>query len=210
MCVFLNIVRWKCCFIDAYGFQKQSIDVLYSYLTTCKQRTKVNSAYRSWEMLLSGVPQGSINRTTAIQYIYIYISDMFLETPKDIDFAGYADDNTPYTCSSNIEKVLENLQGALEQLYQWFPPNHLVANAGKCHLLTSFKITNNIAISNTNVSSEQKVKLLGINLERRLNFDYHVNTLLNKANKKYHASARLCNYMNTNKRQVLMKAFIKS
>ena len=35
---------------------------------------------------------------------------MFLETPKDIDFAGYADDNTPYTCSSNIEKVLENLK----------------------------------------------------------------------------------------------------
>ena len=135
---------------------------------------------------------------------------MFLETPKDIDFAGYADNNTPYTCSSNIEKVLENLQGALEQLYQWFPPNYLVANAGKCHLLTSFKITNNIAISNTNVSSEQKVKLLGINLERRLNFDYHVNTLLNKANKKYHASARVCNYMNTNKRQVLMKAFITS
>ena len=47
-----------------------------------------------------------------------------------------------------------------------------------CHLLTSFKITNNIAISNTNVSSKQKVKLLGINLESKLNFDYHVNTLL--------------------------------
>ena len=41
---------------------------------------------------------------------------------------------------------------------------------------------NNIAITNTNVSSEQKVKLLGINVESRLNFDYHVNTLLNKAN----------------------------
>ena len=115
---------------------------------------------------------------------------MFFETPKNIDFAGYADDNTPYTCSSNIEEVLENLQGALEQLFQWFSANHLVANAGKCHLLTSSKITNNIAISNTNVSSEQKVKLLGINLESRLNF---VNTCLNKANKKHHALARVCN-----------------
>ena len=47
-------------------------------------------------------------RTTTIQYIYI--CDMFFETPKNIDFAGYADDNTPYTCSSNIEEVLENLQ----------------------------------------------------------------------------------------------------
>ena len=79
---------------------------------------------------------------------------MFFETPKNINFAGYADDNTLYTCSSNIEEVLENLQGALEQLFQWFSANHLVANTGKCHLLTSSKIIGNIAISNTNVSCE--------------------------------------------------------
>ena len=66
---------------------------------------------------------------------------MFFETPKSIDFAGYADDSNPYTCSSNIEEVLENLQGALEQLFEWFSANHLVANAGKCHLLSCSKIT---------------------------------------------------------------------
>ena len=27
----------------------------------------------------------------------IYIRDMFFEIPENIDFAGYADDNTPYT-----------------------------------------------------------------------------------------------------------------
>ena len=98
---------------------------------------------------------------------------------------------------------------ALDQLFQWFSANHLVANAEKCHL-TSSKKTNNIAISNINVSSEQKVTLLGINLESRLNFDYDLNTLLNKANKKCHALVRVCNYMNTNKRRVLMKAFLTS
>ena len=87
-------------------------------------------------------------------------------------------------------KVLENLQGALEQLFQWYFANRLVANARKCHLLTSSKITNNIA--------------------SRLNFDYHGNTLSNKANKKYHALARVCNYMNTNKQRIIMKAFITS
>ena len=132
-------------------------------------------------MLLSGVPQDSILGPLLFN---IYICDMFFETPKNIDFVGYADDNTPYTYSSNIEEVLENLQGALKQPFQWISANHLVANAGKCHPLTSSKITKNIAISDTNVSSEQKVKVLGINLESRLNFDYHVNTRLNKANKK--------------------------
>ena len=60
---------------------------------------------------------------------------MFFEKAKNIDFARYADDNTPYTCSSNIEEVLENLQGALEQLFQWFSANHVVANAGNVTFL---------------------------------------------------------------------------
>ena len=60
---------------------------------------------------------------------------MFFETPENIDFVGYA--NTPYTYSSKIEHVLTNPQGASEKLFSWFPTNHLVANAGKCHLLAS-------------------------------------------------------------------------
>ena len=51
---------------------------------------------------------------------------------------------------------------------------------------------------------------LGVNFEGILNFDYRVNTLIKKANKKYHALARACNYIDTTKRHVLMNAFIKS
>ena len=128
-CIDQNLLMAK---LDAYGFDKQSIDFLHSYLTKRKQRTKVDSAYSSWEMLLSGVTQGSI---LAPLLFNTYICDMFFETPKNIDSAGYADDNTPYTYSSNMEEVLENLQGALEQLFQWFSATHLVANAGKCRYL---------------------------------------------------------------------------
>ena len=175
-CIDHNLLIAK---LDAYGFEKQSIYFLHLYITKRKQRMRVDSAYSSREMLLSAVPQGSMLGPVLFN---IYICDMFFEMPKNIDFAGYADHNTPHAYSSNIEEVLEKLQGAFEQLFQWFSPNHLVENAGKCPLLTSSKIINNITISNTNVSSEQKLKLLEINLESRLNFAYHVNTLLNKAN----------------------------
>ena len=57
---------------------------------------------------------------------------MFFETPKNTDFAGYADDNAPNTCSSYSEEVLEKLQRALEQLFQWFSADYLITNAGKC------------------------------------------------------------------------------
>ena len=122
---------------------------------------------------------------------------MFFETPENIDFAGYADDNTPYAYSSKIEDVLSNLQGASEKLFSWFSANHLVANAGKCHFLTSSNLPVDIRITNTKISNVERVKLLGVNIEGRLNFDYHVITLLKKANKKYHALARVFNYMDT-------------
>ena len=113
---------------------------------------------------------------------------MFFEIPANIDFAGYADDNTPYTYSSDIENVLDNLQEVLEKMFHWFSANHLVANAGKCHLLTTSKTTVDIHISNTEILNKERVKLLGLNLEVRLNFDFYVNTF-EKASKKYHALA---------------------
>ena len=56
-CIDHNLLIAK---LDAYGFENQSIDFLHSYLTKRNQKTKVNSGYSSWEMLLSCVPQGSI------------------------------------------------------------------------------------------------------------------------------------------------------
>ena len=38
-----------------------------------------------------------------------------------------------------MQTVVNNLQEAIEKLFQWFPGNYLRANAEKCHLLTSSK-----------------------------------------------------------------------
>ena len=96
-CIDRNLLITK---LNANGFEKQSINFIYSYLTKRKQRTKVDSGVSSWEMLFSGVPQGSV--------------------VGPLEFAGYADGNTPYIYSPNIENVLDNLQGALQKMFHWF------------------------------------------------------------------------------------------
>ena len=156
-CIDHNLLIAK---LIANGFEKRLLEFIYSYLTKRKQRTKADSA----EMLLSGVPQGSILGPLLFN---VYICDMFFETPENIDFAGYVDDNTPYTYFSKIKHVLTNLQGASEKLFSWFSANDLVASAGKCHL-TNFNLPVDIRITNTKISNVERVKLLGVNFEGRL------------------------------------------
>ena len=74
--------------LDAYGFEKQSIDFLHSYLTKRKQRAKVDSAYSSLETLLSGVPQGSLLGSLLFNIcIYIY-AICFLKRQKVLILLG--------------------------------------------------------------------------------------------------------------------------
>ena len=98
-------------------------------------------------------------------YIYIYI---------------YTYICTPDTPSSNIRKYTRQSTRSIRKMFHWFSTKNLVENAGKCPLLTSSKKPADIHISNIEIVSGEKVKLFGVNLKGRLNFDFHVNTLLKK------------------------------
>ena len=54
---------------------------------------------------------------------------------------------------------------------------------------------------------KKRVKLLEINFDVRLNFDFHVDTLTKEVSKKFHALKRVSNDMDSNKRRV--KRFYK-
>ena len=102
----------------------------------------------------------------------------------DIDFASFADDKTPYFCLSDVISVLGQLKGGIDKTFDWFKKNILKGNADKYHLITSSKTPVGIEMANITVISGEKVKLLGIQIGNRLNFDYHISQLFKKAGKK--------------------------
>ena len=65
---------------------------------------------------------------------------------NDCDIVSYADDNTPYVSSSNLDAVINKLEESTNKLFQWFRNNHMKANADKCHLL----VTGNYEVSAIN------------------------------------------------------------
>ena len=46
--------------LDAYGFDKDALSYMLSYLTEREQATRVNNIYSLYQLILSDVPQGSI------------------------------------------------------------------------------------------------------------------------------------------------------
>ena len=62
--------------LAAYDFDYNSLQMLQSYLSNRKQRTKINNAYSKYCEILFGVPQGSILGPLLFN---IYICDVFYD-----------------------------------------------------------------------------------------------------------------------------------
>ena len=193
--------------LDAYGFDFNSLKVIYNYLNNRNQRVRINSTYSSWSQIIYGVPQGSILGPLLFN---IYLSDLFLFT-VDSNIANYADDNSPYSCENDIESVIVQLEKDSKTLLEWTGNNMLKANPDKFHLLLSCPEDNtSIKVDQYEIFNSESEKLLGITIDNKLNFNQHVSTLCNKATQKLHALARVSHYMNEEKRCLIMKAFINS
>ena len=92
--------------LDAYGFNKQSLRLIRSYLTERWQRTKINKSFSSWIELQGGVPQGSVLGPLLFN---IYINDLFFII-EQTDICNYADDNTLNACDISLNNLLRRLE----------------------------------------------------------------------------------------------------
>ena len=101
--------------LHAYGFDNDALKFIYSYLKGRKQRTKINSSYSSLAEILFGVPQGSILGPLLFN---VYICDLFYDI-DDLDFASFANDNTPYSCLSDMISVVGLFKGGIDKIFDW-------------------------------------------------------------------------------------------
>ena len=192
--------------LDANGFNLKGLIHVFNYLRNGKQRVKINSSYSGWSDLLFGVPQGSI--LGPLLFI-IFICDLFY-FEENVDIASYADDNTPYCASHDIQTTINTLQDSSVKLFDWFPKNSMTADANKCHLLLSKNIKHVACINHIQIENNTSEKLLGVTIDSELKFDIHVNNLCKKATQKLNALARISGYMDSSKKRTRVKAFINS
>ena len=138
----------------------------------------------------------------------IFFTDIFLFCLTEI--ASYADDITPHATRDCLKKTFQKVEEASNSLFKWVSNNYMVANADKCHLLTSTSEEVGVKIENEIIKNSLQEKLLGAVIDNRLTVKSHVENLCKKAGQKLHALARIANYMDISKKCSIINAFIIS
>ena len=194
--------------LHAYGFSKSALRLIHSYLSNRHQRTKINTSFSSWTELLLGVPQGSVLGPLLFN---IYLNDLFWFNEQS-DVCNFADDTTLHACDIELNIVLQRLEHDTMIAIEWFEWNYMKLNEDKCHLLIAGNKYEHVwaKAGTAKIWESECEKLLGIHIDRKLTFNYHVTNLCMKAGRKLSALIRLCKFYTLEQRRLLMKSFIDS
>ena len=139
------------------------------------------------------MPQGSIIGSLLFN---IFINDIFYFI-KDAHICKFADHNSLYSIKDYFKEVKTILKKNFELLIGWFYENNMVLNPGKCHYLV---INKDIAIESIELDgkilhAEAEQKLLGIIIDKDLNFQNHTKSVIKTANQKLSALLRVAPFM---------------
>ena len=110
--------------MHAYVFPKNSLVFFYSYLERRKQNVRINNTHSIFQILLSGVPQGSILGPILL---YIFINNLLLWISNS-ELLNFADDNTVSADENTIEGVISTLKKESQAAIDWFVSNEMIVN----------------------------------------------------------------------------------
>ena len=149
------------------GFKASSTSWFRSYLTNCRQVTKIVNEISSSAMITHGVPQGSILGPLMFS---LYVNDCHISL--------YADDTAIVVSDTDSQLLQLKMASVMQQVSLWYQKNQLSVNLRKSKFMligTQPALANmgnvTVNIGNNSLERVSSYKYLGIKLDCFLKFD---------------------------------------
>ena len=180
---------------------------MHCYLTERKQRVKIGSNFSSWKTVSKGVPQGSVLGPLLFN---IFINDFFYAMEHS-QVCNFADDNTIFASGETLDEVAICIEDDMREAMNWYKRNEMVANPDKFQLIF-FGLKEDydlcIDIRGNVIKMSETVKLLGVTIDSKLNFNGLIKTICQKSKNKVKAFSMIARNLDYQKASLLYNSFI--
>lgn len=156
--------------------------IIYSFLNNRTFAVRINNTISENKEIQAGVPQGSILGPSLFN---IYLYD--IPNPTDTTLTMFADDTAITTQHTDINEATQQLQKSVSEIYNWLTKWCININYQKCEAkiftLRKIESPNEVIIGTHTIPWKQKneaVKYLGVYLDTRLSWKFHINKKLNQ------------------------------
>jgi len=171
--------------LDHYGIRGKDNNWIRSYLTNRTQCVSINGAKSENMKVSCGVPQGSI--LGPLLFI-IYINDMHKALNKST-VHHFADDTNLLFSDKDPKVIRKTMNRELDLLFEWLCANRLSLNVGKTEFIIfrppRMNLENRIVLTlnHKKIFESRKIKYLGLLIDDRLTWKFHINELCKKLNR---------------------------
>ena len=175
--------------LKAYGFSTNTLNLMHR-----KQKVQISNKFSLKRNVIAGIPQGSIDGPF---FFTLFINDLVFFIQYNV-LRNYADDNNLFAIGKNKKDIKSLLLLDFEILNNWFYENFLILNPEKVIMCLGKNLDDNEVLNFNNliIKSSKEVEILGIKIDKILNFSSHVKSTCRKACQKLSALLRISSNLN--------------
>ncbi len=199
-CLQQNLLAAK---LSAYGMCPDAIRLLLNYLRSRKQRVKFVENTGEWMKTPKEVPQGSILGPSLFNLFW-----------NDIIFAlkhrypvNYADDNTLCAISDFLRDTIQKFVADGNIAIDWFTNNDMMATPSKFQFMTTGNSNVILTLRSVTIEQDNYVKHLGVNIDKKLDFKFHINEVIRKCAHQLNALLRQSRVLNVLAKKKVFNVF---